>query len=857
MSRGASSDFGSLAVILAILGLVMMIAIIVTPIALIAIPAYVGYRLYKENPTRLERLAREETGILYDHALSGSVQLTDTEIDAALQRHWPPDLPGSLRIQLLDVGRALFEQEGLMPDVPPPPALCNTVEGARYRDMLAKAGQARNDRVMVTSALEIISQALAPIANTAPPIEGDVLVEITQFTHPLGNAVQNVIAPFFQDNDYMLFKGLRAQLDANLSATHRTNPIFPVDYKGDDVIDTYLRGTYLKDLFALRTPFAIPEERRFEHTHMVAGSGHGKTQTLQYFIAQDLEDVARGDKSVVVIDSQGDLINTILKAKTLPPDRIVLIDPEDIAYPVCLNLFSVGQDRLESYDPLERERLTNSIIELYDFVLGSLLSAGMTAKQSVVFRYVTRLMFHIPDATIHTLRDLMEPGGTKKYKEHIAKLEGTPRRFFESEFDSKEFTNTRTQVLRRLYGVLENQTFERMFAHPQSKFDMFTELNAGKLILINTSKSLLKEQGTEIFGRFFIALIAQAAQERATLPGHDRLPVMVYIDEAQDYFDQNIGIILSQARKYKVGMVMAHQYLGQLSNGLQEAFEANTSIKLAGGVSARDARALAGQMSVDADAILRAPKGTFATYIRGLTERAVPMSFPFFTLEQMPRATGEEIEDIRTRSRAAYAEPWGQSKDASDEPPEENLQPPPDPEPDDDLSGGSGAPAAAPNAGKDTRDEAGAKGSTAATSPEGQNARTDQASRKPDRTTQNKPKSGKPQSPDQTGPAQKSKRRAQNRKPDTSQDADIGWDQLKTAIGGGPKPAQDHGSPSPPEAGQDPAEASSNRNTRLAEEKQARTNKGAKSAPPQRQGDSGAEPDPGDDSDPAKPSPEL
>ncbi len=158
---------------------------------------------------------------------------------------------------------------------------------------------------------------------------------------------------------------------------------------------------------------------------------------------------------------------------------------------------------------------------------------------------------------------------------------------------------------------------------------MFTAMNAGKLILINTAKSLLKEQSTEVFGRFFIALIAQAAQERATLHARDRLPAMVYVDEAQDYFDQNVGLILSQARKYKVGMVMAHQYLGQLSNGLQEAFEANTSIKLAGGVSARDARTMAVQMSADPQAIQQHPKGTFATYIRGLTERAVFMVFLF------------------------------------------------------------------------------------------------------------------------------------------------------------------------------------------------------------------------------------
>lgn len=624
---------------------------------LVGIPAYIFYRLWKENPKRLERLAREETMVLYDHALAGSAKRTDSEVEAALAAHWPHDIPTALYIQLQELGKALFEAEGLSPEIPPPPVLCNTIEGARYRDMLARVGQARNDRVMTLSALDTISQSLATIADVAPPIDGDVLVEITQFAHPLNHAVQNIIAPFFQDNDYSHFKELKARLDANLYKTHRSNPVFPRDYKGDDVVDMYLSGTILQELFSLKTSFAIPEERRFEHMHIVAGSGHGKTQTLQYFIAKDLEDVALGSKSVVVIDSQGDLINNILKAKTLPPEKIVLIDPEDIAFPVSLNLFSVGQNRLQNYNDLERERLTNSIIELYDFVLGSLLSAGMTAKQSIVFRYVTRLMFHIPDATIHTLRELMEPGGTDKYREHINKLEGTPRRFFETEFDSKEFTNTKTQVLRRLYGVLENQTFERMFTHPQSKFDMFTELNAGKLILINTSKSLLKEQGTQILGRFFIALITQAAQERATLPDYDRLPAMVYIDEAQDYFDQNIGIILSQARKYKVGMIMAHQFLGQLTSGLSEAFEANTSIKLAGGVSARDARALAGQMAADPNLIQQQPKGTFATFVRGLTERAVPISFPFFVLEKMPRASNEERDAIRDYSRNNYAEP--------------------------------------------------------------------------------------------------------------------------------------------------------------------------------------------------------
>ena len=677
MGREFGDLFGSLAGAAIIVTGLLLAAAIVTPLFLIGIAVYVVFRLWHESPARAERQAYEETMRLYHHAQAGQVQLSEAEIDQGLSDRWPASTPEPLRIQLLEVGRALFADEGLRPDIPPPPTLCNTVEGGRYRDLLAKQGQARNDRNMALSALGVISEALAPIARAAPPMQGDVLVSVAQFLAPLGPTIDQVISPFFADNGYNHFKALRQTLDANLRSTHRTNPVFPRDYKGEDAVDMYLSGTKLADLFKLRTPFEIPDELRFEHMHIVAGSGHGKTQTLQYLISNDLPQVADGEKSVVVIDSQGDLIGNILRAKMLDPDQIVLINPEDIEYPVCLNLFSIGQERLDGYSPLERERLTNSIIELYDFVLGSLLSAGMTAKQSVVFRYVTRLMFHIPDATIHTLRDLMEPGGTDKYREHIEKLEGTPRRFFETEFESKEFAATKTQVHRRLYGVLENQTFERMFANPQSKFDMFTELNAGKLILINTSKSLLKEQGTEIFGRFFVALIAQAAQERAVLRQQDRLPAMIYIDEAQDYFDANIGVILSQARKYRVGIVMAHQYLGQLSNGLQEAFEANTSIKLAGGVSARDARTLASQMNANAELIQQQPKGTFATYLRGMTEKAVPISFPFFELENLPRTTKEERAAILQHRRDTYAEPWQPKADHSEpEPIDAKIIPP-------------------------------------------------------------------------------------------------------------------------------------------------------------------------------------
>lgn len=472
-----------------------------------------------------------------------------------------------------------------------------------------------------------------------------------------------------------LFPRLRSQLEANVIIASGGNPSDPRSAGrfmvmpskspiGDraTLVEAYLGGTVFARAFAGTVPFTIPSRTRFEHHHIVAGSGHGKTQTLQYLIANDLDAVARGDSSVVVLDSQGDLIRAISQLKVFAPgeplhDRVCIIDPTDVEYPVSLNLFDVGIERLQSYPMLERERLTNSILELYDFVLGSLLSAEMTQKQTVVFRYVTRLMLHIPDATIHTLRELMEPGSEKTFAPHIEKLAGTARQFFETEFASREFADTKKQVLRRLWGILENQTFERMFSHPRSKLDLFAEMNAGKVILINTAKDLLKESGTEIFGRFFIALIAQAAQERAVLREAERLPTFVYVDEAADYFDRNIGIILSQARKFNVGMVLAHQYLGQLDPKLQEAFAANTAIKFAGGVSNKDARALAPMLGCSPELIESRPKASFAASVRGLTTGALPLQFPLGYMEDLPRMTKGERAELQSAMRDRYAVP--------------------------------------------------------------------------------------------------------------------------------------------------------------------------------------------------------
>ena len=117
-------------------------------------------------------------------------------------------------------------------------------------------------------------------------------------------------------------------------------------------------------------PFDIPDEVRFEHCHIVGGTGHGKTQLMQRMINADLVAAQRDLRSVIVIDSQGDLINKLRLLRLFDPaapgilaDRLVIIDPADVEYPAALNLFDAPLERIAGYRAVDRERVLNGVIE--------------------------------------------------------------------------------------------------------------------------------------------------------------------------------------------------------------------------------------------------------------------------------------------------------------------------------------------------------------------------------------------------------------------------------------------------------------------------------------------------------------
>ena len=281
----------------------------------------------------------------------------------------------------------------------------------------------------------------------------------------------------------------------------------------------------------------------------------------------------------------------------------------------------------------------------------------------IAFAFVARLLLTIPGATIHTLRELMEDQSQSidksPFRDPIAKLDDTARAFFEGHFFTKAFGDTKRQIARRIYDFIRNRTFERMFSSPVNKLDMFEAMNSGAIVLVNTSKALLKSAASALFGRTMIALTLRAAFERVAIPPEQRRPAFLIIDEAADYFDSNVDALLTQVRKFKLGLVFAHQYLDQLDGGLRASFAANTAIKFAGGVSDKDARALAPDMRCKAEFIASQRKHedqtTFAAYIRNLTPTALSLSVPFGTIDRMPQMTPTAQAALRERNRQSYA----------------------------------------------------------------------------------------------------------------------------------------------------------------------------------------------------------
>lgn len=511
-----------------------------------------------------------------------------------------------------------------------------------------------------------VPQTLGPSPFTVP------VMNVLQAGRELVDALYSVACdPKYVDLG--LFTTVRETMYASLCHasnvvphTERKKPLRHAMDRDDplpDLVDSYLAGTPFIPYLHAPIPLKLSHEDRFSHMHVVGGSGAGKTQLLQNLILHDLK--SDDPPALVIVDSQTDLISKLSHLALFDPedgplkDRFVLITPRDIEHSPALNIFDVNRSRLGKYDEATKEQITAGVIQTFDYLFNGLLGADLTAKQGVFFRFVARLMLALPEtlgrpATILDLIALMDDA--EPYREAIARLPDIQRTFFERDFPSKTFAQTKEQIRYRLNAILENPTFARLFTSRRTKLDLFDALNNNAVILVDTAKDFLKGASAH-FGRIFISLVLQAVLERAALPEHKRKPAFLIVDEAAAYFDSNIDDLLTEARKYKLGCVFAHQFLDQCAGALRSSLAANTSAKFVSGVSTADARSLAPDLRTTPDFILSQPRFQFAAHIRNITQHAVSIPVPVGALEEEPRLSQRAYERLRATNRERVSYP--------------------------------------------------------------------------------------------------------------------------------------------------------------------------------------------------------
>ncbi|MGH1419411.1 MAG: hypothetical protein ACRBCJ_11190 [Hyphomicrobiaceae bacterium] len=428
-----------------------------------------------------------------------------------------------------------------------------------------------------------------------------------------------------------------------------------------DLIDTFFNNTPLLMLLKTTIEIPIPNHLRTEHSVITASIGHGKTQLMQSLILRDLDDPAR--PSIVVIDSQADAINTLSRLKRFDPDvdnRLIIIDPTDVN-PPALNLFHVDRRYLNQLNTHQREEFLAGLIELFTFIAGGLLGSDLTPRMSVVFRYLSQLLIEIPDATIHTLADLLDD--PSPYLHYIERLPPTAQTFIDDLYKQRSpYTETRKHIGQRIYHVLSNPAFERMFAHPQNKFDMRAALNDGKVVLINTAKGALKAEWSSILGRYFVALIMQAAFARSFIPQHQRRLALVHIDESSEYLDANIDQLLIQGRKYSTALHLYAQHMSQFADkGLKATALAIPALRYVGSLNDADATLLAKEMNTTPEFLKAVRKTTTETewslFVRNLTPTATRISVPFLQAEREPKMSPAAYQRLLTRNRNLIGAP--------------------------------------------------------------------------------------------------------------------------------------------------------------------------------------------------------
>jgi hypothetical protein len=321
---------------------------------------------------------------------------------------------------------------------------------------------------------------------------------------------------------------------------------------------------------AVETPIRFMAKDRTRHQYIIGKSGCGKSALISFLARQDI----KMDDGVCVVDPHGDLIEDVLCH--IPKERakdVILFDPADMERPMGLNLLEAKTDE-------EKDRASLDAMEIFIKLFGNEI-------------FGPRIQHYFRNGCL-TLMDDEEEGAT---------LIDVPRLFVDDEFQHYKVSKCKNVVVRSFWeheivktGAREkeemipyfsakfgpfvtNTTMRNIIGQPKSAFNIREIMDSGKILLVNLSKGKIGDVNAQLLGLIFVNKVNMAALSRADIPMAQRRRFYLYVDEFQNFVTDAFTTILSEARKYELSLIMAHQYIGQLVGKTAEYEAANTKMR--------------------------------------------------------------------------------------------------------------------------------------------------------------------------------------------------------------------------------------------------------------------------------------
>lgn len=344
------------------------------------------------------------------------------------------------------------------------------------------------------------------------------------------------------------------------------------DMDTDPIAHTNFRNRHI--------PFGFKTEDRRRHLYVVGKSGSGKSKMLELLIQSDL---AHGH-GVAIIDPHGDLAEEVLNF--VPKDRIndvLYFNVQDDAYPIAFN-------PLANITPENKHIIIHGFISIFQKLFSNLWLPGMEH----VLRYALLAVLDTDQPTINEVQKMLTD---KTFRQDmIGKIkEPSIRNFWANEFlqlQERQGHKTVTPLINKLGEFTLNPLVQRIVGQRKCNIDFEDLLNNRKILIANLAKGKIGENNCSLLGSMLVTKIQETAMARVNIPEEDRKDFYLYIDEFQNFASNAFTIILSEARKYRLNLIIAHQYLAQLTDDVRNAAFGNVGSIVSFRVGPEDAIAM-------------------------------------------------------------------------------------------------------------------------------------------------------------------------------------------------------------------------------------------------------------------------